>query len=139
MPSYSKEIKARALVDAALSTDAEAADRHGCSERSIRNWRSGLDESHELQRLVTERWREVRSASSWVQDATRTIRKAQGFIRKGASELDASDPEAIRAMTEALQVMTDALQMARIVDARLGKDRQDGGAHRQDAADRLRP
>ena len=133
------DTKAKALVDAALTTDREAADKYGVSRNSIYRWRNRLDEDHELQELTTKYWRQVRAADSWVQDATHTIRKAQAFIRDAADELDASDPDAVRAMTEALRTLTESLQMARVVDARLGQGRQNDEPGGQDDARRLGP
>jgi hypothetical protein len=133
------DMKAKALVDAALTTDREAADKHGVSRKSIYRWRNRLDEDHELQELTTKYWRQVRAADSWVQGATHTIRKAQAFIRDAADELDAGDPDAVRAMTEALRTLTESLQMARVVDARRGQSRPDDEPGGQDGPRRLGP
>jgi transposase-like protein len=133
------DTKAKALVDAALTTDKEAADKHGVHRSTIYRWRQRLDEDHQLQHLTTKYWQQARAADSWVQDATHTIRKAQAFIRDAADELDAGDPGAVRAMTEALRTLTDSLQMARIVDARLGTGRQDDEPGGEDGPRRLGP
>jgi transposase-like protein len=133
------DTKAKVLVDAALTTDREAADKHGVHRSTIYRWREKLDENHDLQRLTTKYWRDVRAEESWVQGATHTIRKAQAFIRDAADELDPGDPDAVRAMTDALQTLAESLQMARIVDARLGTSRQNDEPDRQDDAGRLAP
>lgn len=131
------DTKAKALVDAALTTDREAADKHDVHRSTIYRWRQRLDDDHELQHLTSKYWQQVRAADSWVQDATHTIRKAQSFLRNATDELDASDPEAVRAMTEALRTLTESLQMARIVDARLGQNRPNDQPGRQNGSRRL--
>lgn len=136
---HTLDTKAKALVDAALTTDREAAEKHGVHRSTLYRWRQRLDEDHELQTLTTKYWRQVRADDSWVQGATRTIRKAESFIRNASEELDPSDPDALRAMTKALRTLTESLQMARIVDARLGQSRQNGEADRQDGSERLGP
>lgn len=137
--AYALDTKAKIIVEAALTTDLEAAERHDVDRSSIYRWRRQMEEDPELQRLVSMRWDEYRQADSWVQDATHTIRKAQSFIRSAAEHMDPSDPEALEAMTEALNTLTESLQMARIVDARLGTNRPDGEAGRQDDAGRIPP
>ena len=137
--AYALETKAKIIVEAALTTDLEAAERHDVDRSSIYRWRRQMEQDPKLQRLVAMRWKEFRKADSWVQDATHTIRKAQSFIRNAAEEMDPSDPAAVEAMTDALQTLTESLQMARIVDARLGTDRPDGEAGRQDDAGQLPP
>lgn len=134
---YSTDEKAEAIVYAALHTDREAADKCGTTRQSIYNWRNQLDTDQELQKACSEKWREIRSSGSWVQDATRTIRKAEAFIRKGVEEMDASDPRAQEVMGQNLKILAESLQMARIVDARLGTSRQNGEPGGQNAAGQL--
>lgn len=131
------DTKAKTLVHAQLMTDQEAADKFGVNRTTIWRWREGLDDDPKLQRKMAQEWAKVRSADSWIQDATHTIRSAQSFIRNAADDLDTSDPRAVEAMTQALQTITDALQMARIVDARLGTSRQNGEEGRQNVARQL--
>jgi len=137
--AYARETKAKIIVEAALTTDLEAAERHGVDRSTIYRWRQKMENNPDLQRLVSMRWEEFRAADSWVQDATHTIRKAQSFIRNAADEMDPGDPEAVEAMTEALQTLTESLQMARIVDARLGTNRSDREAGGQDGPGPLPP
>lgn len=131
---YATHTKAKAIVYAALHTDEQAADKYGCSRRTIINWRNELEENQKLQEACTRRWEEVRESESWVQDATHTLQKAQAFIRQGAEEMDASDPHAQKVMGKNLRIIAEYLQMARIVDARLGTDRHNGEAGGQDDA-----
>lgn len=134
---YATDTKAKAIVYGALHTDQQAAKKFGCSRTSIYQWRKQLDDDEQLQEACTRRWKEIRTADSWIQDATHTIRKAQGFIRNAADDLNPSDPEAVEAMTEALQTLTESLQMARIVHARLGTSPTNGEPGRQNGT-RLR-
>lgn len=117
---YPTETKARAIVDAALTTDREAAEKHGCSRKSIERWRSAIEEDPELQARLSELWEEVREADDWVEDSTETIRSALSFLRTAFDELDPADPESVEAVTQAVQVLADAKMMADIVDERLG-------------------
>jgi len=127
---YPTETKARAIVDAALTTDREAAEKHEVSRKSIARWRSELDTDPELQARFTELWEEVRAAGDWVEDSTDTIRSALSFLRSATDDLSPSDPEAVRAVSEAVQTLSDAVAMARIVDARVRADgRSEGAGH----------
>jgi hypothetical protein len=116
---YSTETKAKAIVDAALTTDREAAADHGISRKSLTRWRKDLQTDTALQRLVTERWAEVRAADTWVEDTTQTIRNALSFLRTAMNELDPSDPEAVEAVTGAIQTLAEAKAMADIIDTRI--------------------
>ena len=117
--AYSTETKARAIVDSALMTDREAAEKHDLSRKSIERWRRELDTDPELQARFTELWEEVRAAEDWVEDATDTIRTALSFLRTAMDELDPSDPDAVRAVTEAIGTLAEAKVMADVVDERL--------------------
>ena len=117
---YPTETKARAIIDAALTTDREAAEKHDCSRKSIERWRGALDSDPELQARCSELWEEVREAGDWVEDATGTIRSALSFLRSAFDELDPADPESVEAVTDAVHVLADAKMMADIVDERLG-------------------
>lgn len=128
---YSNETKARALVDAALTTDREAADKHGCSRKSIERWRDALDADPELQARFADLWEEVREAGDWVEDSTDTIRTALSFLRTAFDELDPSDPEAVAAVTEAIETLADAKLMADIVDERIGAVDSPSAQHRR--------
>jgi transposase-like protein len=120
--AYSTETKARAIVDAALTTDREAAEKHDLSRKSIERWRSELDTDPELQARFTKLWEEVRAAGDWVEDATDTIRTALSFLRTAMDELDPSDPDAVRAVTEAIGTLAEAKLMADVVDERLSRN-----------------
>lgn len=134
---YATDTKAKALVYAALHTDEQAAEKYGCGRRSINYWRDELDENQELQEACTRRWEEVRESDSWVQDATHTLRTAQAAIREAADKMDLSNPDALDSLTKAYGEVGNLLQMARIVDARLGANRQNGAEGGQDATRRL--
>jgi len=134
---YATDTKAKALVYAALHTDQQAADQYECSRRTIINWRQELDENQELQEACTRRWEEVRRSDSWVQDATETLRTAQAAIREAANKMDLSDPKALDSLVNGYKEVGNLLQMARIVDARLGTNRQNGEAGGQDDARQL--
>ncbi|PQJ26741.1 hypothetical protein BSZ35_19015 [Salinibacter sp. 10B] len=129
--SYSTETKARAIIDAALTTDREAAEEHGCSRKSIERWRNQLDSDPELMARLAELWDDVREADDWVEDATDTIRNALSFLRTAFDELDASDPEAVEAVTQAIETLADAKMMADIVDERIGRPDSPAAQHRR--------
>lgn len=121
---YSVETKARAIIDAALTTDREAADKHDISRKSIERWRKEIDSNAELAARLSELWEEVKEAGDWVEDATDTIRTALSFLRTAFDELDPSDPEAVEAAAGAIETLADAKLMKDIVDERLKAMRQ---------------
>jgi len=122
MPSpYTTEKKAKAIVDAALTTDREAASEHDISRKSLTRWRKALDTDQALQKRVTALWAEVREADTWVEDATDTIRSALSFLRGAFNDLDPSDPESVAAVTEALKTLAEAKAVADVIDARVNR------------------
>jgi transposase-like protein len=118
---YDLDTKAKALVDAQLTTDREAADKHGCSRKSIERWRDGLDADPDLQARVSDLWRQIREADDWMEDAAETMREAHRFLRKATEKLDPSDPDALEALATAYEALADAKMMGEIVEARLGE------------------
>lgn len=130
MPSrYTTDQKAKAIVDAALTTDREAASEHDVSRKSLTRWRKALDTDQALQKRVTELWADVREADTWVEDATGTIRSALSFLRTAMNELDPSDPESVEAVTGAIQTLAEAKALADIIDARVDQFEGAGSVH----------
>lgn len=119
--AYTNEQKAEAIVDSAFSTDAEAAEKHGCSPRSIQRWRSDMDTDPDLSQNVALKWQAFRDAETWADDASRTIRKAMGFVRRAVEHLDPADPASLEAITRAIQTLTNAKLTADVIDARLAQ------------------
>jgi len=136
---YSTQKKAAAIVDAAFTTDEEAAEQHGVSRRSIVRWRQEMDQSPELAQSVTAIYKEEIEGRDWLEEATRTVQSAFSFLRRAANELDPSDPDAVKAVSLAIQTLTEAKLTAEVINARLAEQSTEyREADREDAA-RLQP
>lgn len=137
--SYPTRKKAAAIVDAAFTTDQEAAKQHGVSRRSLIRWRQSLDEDPELAQEVTAIYKEEIQGRDWLEEATRTVQNAFSFLRRATNKLDASDPEAVKAVSLAIQTLTEAKLTAQVINARLAEQNTEyREADREDAA-RLQP
>jgi len=90
---YSTDEKAEAIVTSALHTDAEAAKICDVSARSIKRWRSQMEDRPELARAVTLKWNRAREESNWAESATHAIQKGLSFLREATERLNPGDPE----------------------------------------------
>lgn len=138
--SYPTRKKAAAVVDAAFTTDHEAAEQHGVSRRSIQRWRSQVDNDPALAENVATIYKQQIEGRDWLEEATRTVQQAFSFLRRAADELDPSDPDAVKAVSLAVQTLTEAKLTAEVINARLAEQNPEYRApDREDAAGQLRP
>jgi hypothetical protein len=109
---------ARALVDAALSTDAQACEKHGISLRTLQNYRVELRKDPELAR-IHEDMRKLALAGDWSEKLNlalnSSILKLQALI-EGAQF---SDPETIEAVTGAVLGMAETAMTRDLLAARM--------------------
>lgn len=134
-PNFDAERAARVLVDACFMTDAEAAERHDLSRRTVLNYRKRLASDAELAQLFTAKLQEARAHEGWADDLTSTIRTAMSAVRRCANEMDPTKPSTLQALTDALRVLTEAQLALRVIDARLAQqDRQPEPAPGEGAA-----
>lgn len=137
--SYPTRKKAAAIVDAAFTTDQEAAEQHEVSRRSIQRWRADMEEDPELAENVAALYKEEIQGRDWLEEATRTVQSAFSFLRRASNGLDPSDPDAVKAVSLAIQTLTEAKLTAQVINARLAEQNTEyREADREDAA-RLQP
>jgi len=138
--SYPTPKKAGVIVDAAFTTDQEAADQHGVSRRSVQRWRAEMDEDPELAENVAAIYKEEIEGRDWLEEATRTVQTAFSFLRRAANELDPSDPDAVKAVSLAIQTLTEAKLTTQVINARLAEQSAEyRETDREDAPRQLRP
>jgi hypothetical protein len=129
---YSTDEKAEAIVTSALHTDAEAAKICDVSARSIKRWRSQMDERPELARAVTLKWNRAREESNWAESATHAIQKGLSFLREATERLNPGDPEHVQVVIEAIQVLARAKTVHDVIEQRLAQRRQRDRPDRED-------
>ena len=138
--SYPTRKKAAAIVDAAFTTDEEAAGQHDVSRRSIQRWRAEMEEDPKLAENVAAIYKEEIQGRDWLEEATRTVQSAFSFLRQAANELDPSDPDAVKAVSLAIQTLTEAKLTAQVINARLAEQNSEYRASdREDAPRQLQP
>ena len=138
--SYPIPKKAAAIVDAAFTTDQEAADQHDVSRRSIQRWRREMDENPALAENVASIYKEEIEGRDWLEEATQTVQSAFSFLRQAANNLDPSDADAVKAVSLAIQTRTAAKLTAQVINARLAEqDTEYRAPDREDASRQLRP
>jgi len=129
---YPVEKKAEAIVTSALNTDEEAADICDVSVRSIKRWRSQMQDRPELARSVTLKWRKAREEDNWAEEATHAIQKGLSFLRRATEELDPGEPRHVEVVTNAIQVLARAKTVHDVIEQRLAERRQRNRPDRED-------
>lgn len=123
MPAFNYDLASSALVDAAYMGDKEAAQKHGVTTRTIRNWRNRLETDARFSSFFREK--KILSDQEWANELPSAIRAAIRFIRESAKELKQGDPKATEVVADALSILAEVALTKEILDARLaGQNRQ---------------
>jgi len=117
MARFNCERAAAALVDAAYMGDKKAADKHGVTSRSIRNWRERLDGDPDFSAVFREK--KLLSDQEWASELPSAIRSAIRFVRESAKESKLGDPKATAVIADALSILAEVAITREILDARL--------------------
>lgn len=110
-------------------TDREAAEKHGLTARTVRNYRRRLETDPELAELFRSRLRVVREeADDWLDELEHTIGKVLAAVQRCADKLNPHDPDALNALAAALRVLSETHLARRVIDARLAQQSDQPGA-----------
>ena len=125
MPAFNYDLASSALVDAAYMGDKEAAEKHGVTTRTVRNWRNRLETDARFSSFFREK--KLLSDQEWASELPSAIRAAIRFVRESAKESKLGDPDATKVVADALRILAEVALTREILDARLaGQDRSAG-------------
>ncbi len=108
---------ARALAEAAYSTDAKVCEDHGITLRTLQNWRAALKTDRELSRLFAEAHRELGNRG-WADEVDETLSAATQKLRALILGAQSSSPETIQAVTGAIQSLAEIAMTRDMLAAR---------------------
>ena len=118
------ERKAMILVDALYQGDKEAANKHGISTRSIRNWKKDIENDAVFSAIFQKKLLE--RDQRWASDIPAALNACIAFIKEAANTARKTDPDAIEAVTKAAQTLSEIDITRGIINARLaGQNRSD--------------
>lgn len=112
---------ARALADAVLTSDRKAAEKHGITDRTLRNYRAALDDDPELSALFRATVNEALTRS-WAEELDAGLRDLINQLRTRADHLVhgvtgyVAITDAVRALGE-IAVAREVLRAASDPDA----------------------
>jgi len=114
------EKAAQALVDAHFTTDKAAADKHGVTARTIRNYRARLKTDEEFSACFLSLLKEVRDGPEW-DWLTDGLRSAIAAAIECCATLSRSDPESLMAIQQTISTLSGYEQTKRVIDAELAQ------------------
>jgi hypothetical protein len=113
----SQEKMVEILADATIMTDAQAAEKHGVSVRTVRLYRSriGTDTplAAQLQYKINEQDR------SWSAEIPRALKASINFLLKAAQDGDHRDPKTIAEVTIAMRTLSEIAMVRDVLKERL--------------------
>ena len=125
MTRFNSERAAVVLVDAAYMGDKRAAEKHGVTARSVRNWRKRLEVDQQFS--VVFREKKILTDQEWASELPSAIRAAVRFVRESAKESKLGNPDATKVVADALRILVEVALTREILDARLaGQNRPTG-------------
>lgn len=101
-PAYDRDRASEVLVDAIMLGDASAADRHGCSKRTVERYRQRMATDPALSALVEEK--KKAQVGEWAAARTRFLRSA---IAKLETLVAGATGEQIREVAGAIKIVGD--------------------------------
>jgi hypothetical protein len=117
MPTFNQDRAAKALVDAILMGDQEAAKKYGVSLRTIENWRSRLDTDESFAAF----FQDLRQAKdeNWAVELPAALSSCINFLKEAGQLANRTDPDAIAAISSAADTLADIAMTQKVVDERL--------------------
>ena len=117
-PKRDTDRAARILVDAALTTDANACEKHGVTVRTLQNYRAALKKDAELSRIY-EHMRKLALSGNWAEELEQTLNAGLQKLRALIQGAQSSDPDTIAAVTNAVLGMAETAMTRDLLAARL--------------------
>lgn len=120
MSVFRPELAATVLVEAAYSSDKEAAKKYGITERTIRNWKKRLDTDPDFSVLFQNK-RQVFEAT-WADEAPEALKAGIEFLKHAAlqaKKINSSKPELIHAVAGSTKILFEILAVKQVLDVRI--------------------
>lgn len=132
---YNREYAAAVLIEALFSSDDEACKRHGCTIRSLQNYRKRLSTDPELVEVFAKKKELFDQA--WADRLPVALCKSLEFLTEAADEARRDptyrkNPAVIQAIAGSMKLIADVLLTSKIINARLANpDRPTNGIPEQ--------
>ncbi len=111
---------AEILCDAFLSRDdRKTAERHGITDRTLRNWRARLDTDPELSQLFREK--KAKASEGWADEVPGAMRASVSFLRRAAEEGDHTDPDMVHSVAGSMKLLSEVAATWKLLDQRLAQ------------------
>lgn len=120
MSKFKPELAAAALVEAAYSTDKQAAKKYGVTERTIRNWKKKLDEDPEFSRIFHNKRSEFEKG--WADEAPEALKAGIDFLKDAAVKAKTQTnpkPDLIHAVAGSTKILFEILAVKQVLDVRI--------------------
>jgi hypothetical protein len=119
-----RHLAAQVLADAHIYNDKRAAQKHGVTERTIRNYRKRAQTDAELSAIFLEMVE--RATARWANGISRAIMRMMNFAERAADEADPRIPENIEAVGGLMKTLIEAQLAVDVLRVTGGDDVGDG-------------
>lgn len=131
-PHLDFEKAAKVLVEASYTSDNKAANKYGVTPRTIRNYRTRLDEDENFAEVFLKLKKEA--DRYWLMGVPEAIEKGVKFLDRAFDELDPADPSAITAVTNAIKTLEEIKLAESVINVRIAKYSRTIGAESGEVA-----
>lgn len=120
LTSEKRERIAEILCDAFISRDdRKTAERHGITDRTLRNWRARLDSDPELSELF--RSKKATASEGWADEVPGAMRASVAFLRSAAEQGDPTDPDMVHSIAGSMKLLSEVAATWKLLDQRLAQ------------------
>lgn len=128
-PERDNEFAAQALVDAALTSDRKACEKHKITDRTLRNYRAALETDAELSGAFRQKLLafQVKRERTWSDELDETLSSSVIALKRMVEEVvmkGQTDAETISAVTSAVLGMAELAMTRDMILAQLEAAKQ---------------
>jgi transposase-like protein len=110
--------RAEILVEAHLThDDRKTAERHGVSDRTLRNWRGQLSTDGEFAKIFQVK--KFAAESQWADRVPSALRQCIEFVEKAARDGDHKDPKMVHSIAGAFKLLSEGDVTSKMLDRML--------------------
>lgn len=119
-----RHLAAQVLADAHIYNDKRAAQKHGVTERTIRNYRKRAQTDAELSAIFLKLVDQA--TARWAKGISRTIMRMMAFAERAADEADPRIPENVEAIGGLMKTLIEAQLAVDVLRVAGGDHVEDG-------------
>jgi hypothetical protein len=124
---FNRERAATILAEAAFFGDGKAAEKHGVTVQTIRNYRKRLSDGGDTELLRLLATKSSALTSLWADGLAPAITGCIDFIRRACQKADPANAETIKAINGSAKILCDIVTRERVLNVRLAsRTGQDG-------------